>query len=156
MIFLPAPRLRVLGRMPACSRLTDYVLMANEEPGVEMGWPDRVRPVVFSSLMFISGGCKLPRPMFAIFLLGLLSAGAVESDWTAGTRVVVEKDGTGHRAIILQGGADRCFVAFEGEEESFDEWVEVVLPRGRIYTFTLAARDDRGHTSPPLRIVVNP
>ncbi len=67
--------------------------------------------------------------MFAIFLLGLLSAGAVESDWTAGTRVVVEKDGTGHRAIILQGGADRCLVAFEGEEESFDEWVEVARIR---------------------------
>jgi hypothetical protein len=41
----------------------------------------------------------------------------------------VEKAGTGHRAIILKTEAGRCFVAYEGEEESFDEWVDAALVR---------------------------
>ncbi|MGH6630325.1 MAG: hypothetical protein ACREB3_11400, partial [Burkholderiales bacterium] len=41
-----------------------------------------------------------------------------------GARVLVDKAGTGHRAIVLKVEAARCFVAYEGEDERFDEWVD--------------------------------
>lgn len=65
-------------------------------------------------------------------LLGLLFALALQADevpLAPGARVIVEKAGAGHRAIVLKTSADRCYVAYEGEDESFDEWVEAAAVR---------------------------
>ncbi|WP_438480809.1 FG-GAP-like repeat-containing protein [Oleiharenicola lentus] len=71
----------------------------------------------------------------------LLLAGAVTSpaqttlgELKPGSRVIVDKAGTGRRAIVLRIEDRRYFVVYEGEDESFDEWVEatqlrVVRPR---------------------------
>lgn len=56
-------------------------------------------------------------------------AGADESEWVPGGRVLVDKAGSGHRAIILKVEPGRCFVAYEGVDERFDEWVEGSLIR---------------------------
>jgi hypothetical protein len=63
-------------------------------------------------------------------LIGLLSAHAAEAPaWPAGTRVIVDKAGSGHRAIVLKTEGDRCLVAYEGVDENFDEWVEAAAIR---------------------------
>jgi len=68
-----------------------------------------------------------------LLLLGLLAAGPARSaDGAAlavGTRVIVEKAGAGHRAIVLQTDGARSLVAYEGEDAAFDEWVETSLLR---------------------------
>lgn len=69
---------------------------------------------------------------WAAALVALLAPRAASAeDWKpeVGLRVLVDKAGAGHRAIILKIEATRCFVAYEGTEEKFDEWVE--LPRIR-------------------------
>lgn len=62
--------------------------------------------------------------VFAVFGLR-----AEENEWTPGGRVLVDKAGSGRRAVILKVEAGRCFVAYEGVDEQFDEWVEVSLLR---------------------------
>jgi hypothetical protein len=88
-------------------------------------------PCEKSRRIFASGA--VPGRFAAIMLAGLLLAGpAAAADvtaWPAGTRVIVDKAGTGHRAIVLQTDGARSLVAFEGEEASFDEWVETALLR---------------------------
>lgn len=42
-----------------------------------------------------------------------------------GARVVVEKSGAGHRAVVLRAEEARVFVAYEGADEAYDEWVEL-------------------------------
>lgn len=44
--------------------------------------------------------------------------------WNTGARVIVEKAGAGHRAIVLRSEPGRAFVAYEGADEVHDEWVE--------------------------------
>lgn len=46
------------------------------------------------------------------------------ADWQPGARVIVEKAGAGHRAIVLRSESTRSFVAYEGADEAFDEWVD--------------------------------
>lgn len=63
------------------------------------------------------------------FCLGLwvavgVTAAVSAQTWTSGTRVIVEKAGAGHRAIVLRSEPARTFVAYEGADESHDEWVE--------------------------------
>lgn len=36
----------------------------------------------------------------------------------------MEKAGFGHRAIVVRAEPARCFVAYEGTDETFDEWIE--------------------------------
>ncbi len=54
-----------------------------------------------------------------------LAATPLVRAWKPGARVIVEKAGAGHRAIVLQAESGRCFVAYEGVTEKFDEWVEI-------------------------------
>ncbi|MBX3737195.1 MAG: VCBS repeat-containing protein [Candidatus Didemnitutus sp.] len=49
---------------------------------------------------------------------------AAEALWQAGARVIVDKAGAGHRAVVLRAEPSRAFVAYEGADEAFDEWVE--------------------------------
>ncbi len=42
-----------------------------------------------------------------------------------GMRILVDKAGAGHRAIIVKVEPARCFVAYEGTDEKFDEWIEL-------------------------------
>lgn len=51
-------------------------------------------------------------------------ARAAAPAFTPGTRVLVDKAGAGHRAIVLRSEATRSFVAYEGADAQFDEWVE--------------------------------
>ena len=67
--------------------------------------------------------------MACVALLTPLVASAADWQPQLGMRVLVDKAGAGHRAIILKIEPSRCFVAYEGTEEKFDEWVE--LPRIR-------------------------
>lgn len=53
-----------------------------------------------------------------------LGLSARAQQWTPGARVIVEKAGAGHRAIVLRSEAGRTFVAYEGADEQHDEWVE--------------------------------
>ncbi len=56
----------------------------------------------------------------------LASAGRLSAaEWRPGARVIVEKAGFGHRAIVVRAEPARCFVAYEGTDEIFDEWVEL-------------------------------
>ncbi len=59
----------------------------------------------------------------------IAALGAVSSfaavDWRPGLRVVVEKSGFNHRAIVVKVEPTRCFVAYEGADETYDEWVEL-------------------------------
>jgi hypothetical protein len=52
------------------------------------------------------------------------SAAPAAPGWQAGARVIVEKAGAGHRAIVLRAEPSRAFVAYEGADEAFDEWAE--------------------------------
>lgn len=45
--------------------------------------------------------------------------------WPTGARVIVEKAGAGHRAIILKSEPTRAYVAYEGADEAYDEWVDL-------------------------------
>ncbi len=58
----------------------------------------------------------------ALFLSAAASLTAAE--WPLGARVIVDKAGAGHRAIVLRSEPARSFVAYEGAEEIHDEWVE--------------------------------
>jgi hypothetical protein len=62
--------------------------------------------------------------------LGALSSLAAAGGWQPGARVIVEKAGTGRRAIVLRAEESRCFVAYEGADERFDEWVDPSRIRG--------------------------
>lgn len=53
-------------------------------------------------------------------LVSLASA----AEFQLGSRVIVEKAGAGHRAIVLRNEPSRCYVAYEGVDEVHDEWVE--------------------------------
>ena len=72
-------------------------------------------------------------PRLPILGLGLsLLAGVCVAQapaWSPGTRVMVDKAGSGRRAIVLRVEPTRLFVAFEGADESFDEWVELAVVR---------------------------
>lgn len=79
----------------------------------------------------------------ATALTGLLTGAAVllaaddsPPDLKPGSRVIVEKAGGGRRAVVLRIEGPRYFVVYEGEDETFDEWVEapqlrIVRPRVR-------------------------
>ena len=71
------------------------------------------------------------RLVLTILLGGLLVAAgwAQETTWAPGARVLVDKAGLGRHAIVLKVESGRCFVAYEGTDERFDEWVEVSLLR---------------------------
>lgn len=57
-------------------------------------------------------------------LLPLLLVPGIAADWALGTRVLVDKAGSGHRAIVLRVEPGRLFVAYEAADERFDEWVD--------------------------------
>ena len=57
-----------------------------------------------------------------VLLLGAVALRATE--WPVGTRVIVDKAGAGHRAVVLRSEPTRSYVAYEGADESHDEWVE--------------------------------
>lgn len=63
---------------------------------------------------------------FAAFVacVGAGAAAPATVGWQAGARVIVDKAGAGHRAIVLRAEPSRAFVAYEGADEAFDEWVE--------------------------------
>lgn len=71
---------------------------------------------------------RLLRPLVFAFvaLLGVGEgfAAGVAAGWQAGARVIVDKAGAGHRAVVLRAEPSRAFVAYEGADEAFDEWVE--------------------------------
>ena len=60
--------------------------------------------------------------LFVSFLALVVSLSAAE--WPVGARVIVEKAGSGHRAIVLRSEGARSFVAYEGADDVHDEWVE--------------------------------
>lgn len=64
--------------------------------------------------------------VLALFVVVVLPA----TEWPAGTRVIVEKAGAGHRAIVLRSEPSRSFVAYEGVDAVHDEWVESERIRG--------------------------
>jgi hypothetical protein len=73
---------------------------------------------------------SLLRSLFVPLLaIGAVAAFAASPAWQAGARVIVEKAGAGHRAIVLRSEASRAFVAYEGADEAFDEWVQSDLIR---------------------------
>lgn len=59
-----------------------------------------------------------------LLLLPLLAAALAAAEWPVGTRVLVDKAGAGHRAVVLRSEPDRSLVAYEGADETHDEWVE--------------------------------
>lgn len=67
-------------------------------------------------------------PRFAVIAVALFGASlgrtATAVSWQSGMRVIVDKAGAGHRAIVLRAEPSRAFVAYEGADEAFDEWVE--------------------------------
>jgi hypothetical protein len=52
------------------------------------------------------------------------------AEWPVGSRVIVEKAGAGHRAIVLRSEPSRSYVAYEGVDDVHDEWVEAARIRG--------------------------
>ncbi len=67
--------------------------------------------------------------LFAVVCTALLAvapgrAAPAAPGWQAGARVIVDKAGAGHRAVVLRAEPSRAFVAYEGADEAFDEWVE--------------------------------
>lgn len=68
-------------------------------------------------------------PVVLLVCLWPLAMRADNPGWALGGRVVVDKAGVGRRAIILKVEPSRCFVAYEGEDGRFDEWVEDGLIR---------------------------
>jgi hypothetical protein len=66
----------------------------------------------------------------ALASLCLAAALAGAAEWPVGARVIVDKAGAGHRAIVLRSEASRSFVAYEGVDEVHDEWVEAERIRG--------------------------
>lgn len=58
-----------------------------------------------------------------------LTTCALAAEWPLGTRVIVEKAGSGQRAIVLRTEPGRAFVAYEGVDEVHDEWVDAALVR---------------------------
>jgi len=79
-------------------------------------------------------------------------------------RVVVEVAALGDGVISsvdglckYESGGPRQEIAANTTRLGDRQWsLEVVLPRGRSYTFTLTAHDDKGRATPPLHVVVNP
>jgi len=67
------------------------------------------------------------RPL--LLLLGLSLVAAAQEKFTPGARVIVDKAGAGHRAIILRIDGQRLFVAYEGADERFDEWIDAAIAR---------------------------
>jgi hypothetical protein len=66
----------------------------------------------------------MPRRLLPLLFLLLGAAALRAAEWPVGTRVIVEKAGTGHRAVVLRSEPARSFVAYEGADETHDEWVE--------------------------------
>lgn len=62
----------------------------------------------------------VPLPVLGL----LLAATGWAADWGLGARVLVDKAGSGHRAVVLRAEDNRVFVAYEGVDERFDEWVD--------------------------------
>jgi hypothetical protein len=60
-----------------------------------------------------------------VALFAPLSLRAAPPPFQPGMRVLVDTAGAGHRAIIVKVEPTRCFVAYEGVDEKFDEWVEL-------------------------------
>lgn len=58
-------------------------------------------------------------------VLAFLFVPFAAANWPTGARVIVEKAGAGHRAIILKSEPARAYVAYEGADEGFDEWVDL-------------------------------
>lgn len=63
------------------------------------------------------------RFVLLLTVLLLLVPGSVAANWQTGSRVIVEKAGAGHRAIVLKAEPARSYVAYEGADETYDEWV---------------------------------
>ncbi|MBA3848593.1 MAG: hypothetical protein C0502_01175 [Opitutus sp.] len=57
-------------------------------------------------------------------MLAFAAAGLAAAEWPPGARVLVDKAGAGHRAIVLRSEPARSYVAYEGADETHDEWVE--------------------------------
>ena len=72
-----------------------------------------------------SGTATICRAFIVAVLLGPLSLLAAAVMLEPGARVLVDKAGAGHRAIILKVEGARCYVAYDGADEKFDEWVEL-------------------------------
>lgn len=64
------------------------------------------------------------RPAFSIFTVLCAASSLTAGNWQPGTRVIVEKAGAGHRAIVLKADPERTYVAYEGADEVHDEWVD--------------------------------
>lgn len=71
------------------------------------------------------------RSLWCACALALAAAGtrAADATYVPGTRVLVDKAGAGHRAIVLRSEPTRSFVAYEGADARFDEWVELARLR---------------------------
>lgn len=65
----------------------------------------------------------MPLPRLHALLL-LFVPVLASAAWQPGARVIVEKAGAGHRAIVLRAEPTRAYVAYEGADEVFDEWVD--------------------------------
>lgn len=60
-----------------------------------------------------------------LLIASFLVAGSLPAaEWPVGSRVIVDKAGSGHRAIVLRSEAARSYVAYEGADDVHDEWVE--------------------------------
>lgn len=68
------------------------------------------------------------QPRLALLSL-LLAPVLAAASWQPGSRVIVEKAGSGHRAIVLRAEPTRAYVAYEGADEVFDEWVDAARIR---------------------------
>lgn len=64
-----------------------------------------------------------------LWLLPVTCLVALAADWPLGSRVLVDKAGSGQRAIVLRTEPSRVFVAYEGVDEVHDEWVDAALVR---------------------------
>jgi len=67
---------------------------------------------------------RLRSSVLALVALVSGSGAFAAAIWQPGARVIVDKAGAGHRAVVLRAEATRAFVAYEGADEIFDEWVE--------------------------------
>ena len=77
----------------------------------------------------VSGTAAILRAFALLLLLGPLALLAATVALEPGTRVLVDKAGAGHRAIVVKAEGTRCYVAYEGMDEKFDEWVELTRVR---------------------------
>lgn len=83
-------------------------------------------------------------------LLFVVAADLGAAEWPLGARVIVDKAGAGHRAIVLRSEPARSFVAYEGADGIHDEWVEAE----RIRSARPPAVPEEAATAPALEMPV--